>query len=130
MSNLIQQGLTPATRRDLGLNVIDVAGNSVFLANSIKDGSKTGDLFMSADAGTNALLMGDANGDWVRWFAVFARNSVVIGYSPQSRFACSRLHHDASCNREPVRLVRFPLVCWLLVIDAVAEGIHMNYRTV
>ena len=87
MNNLVQQGLAPATQRDLGLKVLDVAGNSVFLANSIKDGSKTGDLFMSADAGTNALLTGDANGDWVRWFAVFARNSVVIGYSPKSRFA-------------------------------------------
>ncbi len=61
MNNLIQQGLTPATQRDLGIKVQDVAGNSVFLANSIKDGSKTGDLFMSADAGTNALLIGDAS---------------------------------------------------------------------
>jgi len=87
LATLVQGGLAPAVQRDLDFPVTNVAGNSVALANGIKDGSKTGDIFMSADAGVNAQLMGADNGDWVRWFAVFARNSMVIGYSPQSRFA-------------------------------------------
>jgi molybdate/tungstate transport system substrate-binding protein len=31
--------------------------------------------------------MGQANGDWVRWYASFGTSPLVIGYNPQSRFA-------------------------------------------
>src|SRR5262249_27892857 len=61
-------------------------GHSVALANALKATTKTGDLFMSADAGVNQTLIGSETGDWVKWFVIFARNSIVLAYSPQSKF--------------------------------------------
>lgn len=45
-----------------------------------------GDLYLSADAEMNRLLLGPVNGAWIGWFVVFARNAVVLAYSPNSRF--------------------------------------------
>ena len=42
---------------------------------------------MSAGADVNQTLMGPENGDWERWFLVFASNEVVIAYSPKSKYA-------------------------------------------
>jgi molybdate/tungstate transport system substrate-binding protein len=86
LTNLVGNGLAPAFERDTGIPVRAVRGHSVALADGIKDGSKVGDIFMSADAEVNAQLMGAANGDWVRWFVVFARNAVVLAFSPRGRF--------------------------------------------
>jgi ABC-type molybdate transport system substrate-binding protein len=46
-----------------------------------------GDLFMSADASVNRTIMGASNGNWVDWSTVFARNEVVLAYSPTNTFA-------------------------------------------
>jgi len=46
----------------------------------------SGDVFLSADAEVNQILLGPTNGDWIRWFVIFARNTVVLAYSPKSRF--------------------------------------------
>src|SRR4051812_28844079 len=86
LTNLVGNGLGPAFERATGIPVRPVRGHSVALADGIKDGSKVGDLFMSADAEVNRQLMAAANGDWVRWFVVFARNAVVLAYSPRGRF--------------------------------------------
>lgn len=32
-------------------------------------------------------MTGPANGSWLRWYAVFAHNAVVLAYGPRSRFA-------------------------------------------
>jgi len=87
VSNLLTGGLEPTVKQTYDITLHDVSGNSVALANSIKNGPLTGDLFMSADASVNQTLMGDANGNWVTWFTVFARNEVVLAYSPTSPFA-------------------------------------------
>jgi molybdate/tungstate transport system substrate-binding protein len=34
----------------------------------------------------NQLLLGPANGEWIKWFVIFACNAVVLAYSPNSRF--------------------------------------------
>ncbi|MGH3778213.1 MAG: extracellular solute-binding protein [Pseudonocardiaceae bacterium] len=83
--NLVNSGLVPAVKEcdDVTLNA--TRGNSVALANGIKDGTLTGDLFMSADAAVNQTLMGASNSNWVDWFMVFARNEVVLAYSPNSQ---------------------------------------------
>lgn len=56
------------------------------VAEQIKAGLLTGDVYMSADAHVNKTLMGPGNGDWVGWFLAFARNQEVISYTPQSPF--------------------------------------------
>jgi molybdate/tungstate transport system substrate-binding protein len=86
-NNFVPLGLTPAVKQTYDITLKDIGGNSVFLTNSIKDRSLTGDLFMSADASVNQTLMGPANGNWVDWFTVFARNQVVLAYDPTSKFA-------------------------------------------
>ncbi len=86
-NNFVPLGLTPAVKQTLGITLHDIGGNSVRLANSIKDHSLTGDLYMSADASVNQTLMGAANGNWVDWFTVVARNQVVLAYDPTSKFA-------------------------------------------
>jgi molybdate/tungstate transport system substrate-binding protein len=53
---------------------------------AIKEQRMSGDVYLSADAEVNQILLGPANGDWVRWFVIFARNALVLAYSPQSRF--------------------------------------------
>jgi molybdate/tungstate transport system substrate-binding protein len=86
LSTLVTGGLTPALARECGVTVTDESGPAVQLAKGIKDGSLTGDVYMSADAHVNKTLMGPSNGDWVRWFLAFARNQMVISYTPQSPF--------------------------------------------
>jgi molybdate/tungstate transport system substrate-binding protein len=84
---LVPLGLTPAVKQAFDITLNDIGGNSVKLANSIKNHSLTGDLYMRADASVNQTLMGPANGNWVDWFTVFARNQVVLAYDPHSKFA-------------------------------------------
>jgi molybdate/tungstate transport system substrate-binding protein len=87
VENLVKDGLAPAAKQTDELTVHNTKGNSVALADSVKARRLSGDLFMSADASVNKTLMGPSNGEWVRWFVVFARNEVVLAYSPKSRFA-------------------------------------------
>jgi molybdate/tungstate transport system substrate-binding protein len=58
----------------------------VALAAAIKAGHLRGDVFLSADAEVNQLLLGPDNGKWISWFVVFACNAVVLAYSPKSQF--------------------------------------------
>lgn len=83
LSALVQNGLTPALA-SRGITIRGVKGNSLTVAGNIDNGSLPADLFGSADANANQLLSGAAHGDKVRWFAVFARNAVVLAYSPKS----------------------------------------------
>jgi molybdate/tungstate transport system substrate-binding protein len=53
---------------------------------AIKDQQMSADVFMSADAQVNQILLGATNDEWIRWFVIFARNAVVLAYSPTSRF--------------------------------------------
>jgi len=86
LSTLVKLGLVPALASECGVTVADQSGPAVQLADEIKAGSLTGDVYMSADAHVNKTLIGLGNGDWVRWFLAFARNEVVISYTPQSPF--------------------------------------------
>jgi molybdate/tungstate transport system substrate-binding protein len=86
LTSLVRQGLGPALSKAHGIVVASEPGHSVALATAIKGGRLRGDLYLSADAEVNQLLLGPANGEWIRWFVVFARNAVVLAYSPKSRF--------------------------------------------
>lgn len=72
--------------KESGITLESESGHSVALAISIKDQRTSDDVFLSADAEVNQILLGPANDDWIRWFVTFARNAVVLAYSPKSRF--------------------------------------------
>lgn len=82
LNGLVQDKLTAAMAA-AGIAIHSEPGASLAAAQKIKDGTPT-DLYATADANTNKVLMGAANGDKVRWFATFASNSVVVAYSPLS----------------------------------------------
>jgi molybdate/tungstate transport system substrate-binding protein len=89
LTDVVRRGLAPALLEAQDIAVSSVPGHSVALASAILDGSLEGDVYLSADANTNALLCGPAAGDLVRWFLVFARNAIVLAYSYSSSFAGS-----------------------------------------
>jgi len=86
LTTLVRQGLGPALYQASGIALESENGHSVALAMAIKDQRTSGDVYLSADAGVNQILLGPTNGDWIRWFVIFARNSIVLAYSPKSRF--------------------------------------------
>jgi molybdate/tungstate transport system substrate-binding protein len=72
--------------QESGITLESESGHSVALAMAIKGQQMSGDVFLSADAEVNQILLGPTNGDWIHWFVIFARNTVVLTYSPKSRF--------------------------------------------
>ena len=76
LTTLVRQGLGPALYQANGIAVESENGHSVALAMAIKDQRISGDVYLSADAGVNQILLGPTNGDWIRWFVIFARNSI------------------------------------------------------
>jgi molybdate/tungstate transport system substrate-binding protein len=105
----------------------------VGLANALRDGSKSADVYMSADAQVNALLMGEANGNLVQRYVVFARNEVVLVYSPKSRHrvefeqaAAGSVPWYEVLRRPGLRLVRGnpnldPLAYYTVLVAQLAE---------
>ncbi|HEY6410021.1 MAG TPA: extracellular solute-binding protein [Ktedonobacteraceae bacterium] len=86
LTSLVRQGIGPALYQESGITLESLSGHSVALATALKDQRTSGDVFLSADAAVNQTLMGPTNGDWIQWFVIFARNAVVLAYSPISRF--------------------------------------------
>ena len=68
-------------------------------------------MFVSATPNVNDTLMGSANGEWVSWYITSRGPSLVIGYSPASRFAAELktkpwyevLRNPASASGAPTR---------------------------
>jgi molybdate/tungstate transport system substrate-binding protein len=85
--NLIERSVGPAFDTASGDRFQGFAGGSKLLANQIKGKLRQGDVFISAVPQVNNSLMGAANGGWVNWYIVFAQSPLVIGYSPDSKFA-------------------------------------------
>ena len=86
LTSLVRRGIGPAMFQESKIALESESGHSVALAMAIKDQRISGDIFLSADAEVNQILLGSTNGDWIRWFIIFARNTVVLAYSPKSRF--------------------------------------------
>ena len=86
LTRLVAAGLAPAFATECEVTVTDHSDPAVLLADEIKNGTVTGDVYMSADAHVNKTLMGNPNGDWVSWYLAFARNQEVISYTPSSPF--------------------------------------------
>jgi molybdate/tungstate transport system substrate-binding protein len=86
LTSLLRKGIGPALQKESGIALESEGGHSVALAMAIKEQRVSGDVFMSADAQVNQILLGATNDDWIHWFVVFARNAAVLAYSPNSRF--------------------------------------------
>jgi molybdate/tungstate transport system substrate-binding protein len=133
VGNFVANGLAPALRRERGIVVHNESGPSVGLANTIRAGDKTADVYMSADAEVNAGLMGSPNGNLISWYVVFAGNSVVLVHSPRSRYlayfkkaADGEIPWYEVLRRPGVRLVRGdpnqdPLAYYTLLVMDLAE---------
>lgn len=85
--NLMEKKVGPAYTQATGYPYEGEGKGSSALANEIKGKLRTPDIFISADANVDKSLMGSANGNYVSWYAPFARTSIVIGYNPSSKFA-------------------------------------------
>ncbi|MBB2179609.1 extracellular solute-binding protein [Gluconacetobacter tumulicola] len=83
--NLMERGIGPAFDATGDDIFRGYAGGSGALVNQIRGGLRRGDVFISADPALNDRL-GAAQGNWVRWYIVFARSPLVIGYNPRSSF--------------------------------------------
>jgi molybdate/tungstate transport system substrate-binding protein len=86
LTSLVRKGIGPALYQERGITLESESGHSVALAMAIRDQHVIGDVFLSADAEVNKILLGSTNGDWIHWFVIFARTAVVLAYSPKSRF--------------------------------------------
>lgn len=85
--NTMEQQIGPAFAKATGYGYQGYGAGSTSVANQIKGKLKQGDVFISASPKVNKSLMGAANGSWVSWYGEFATSPLVIGYSPNSRFA-------------------------------------------
>jgi molybdate/tungstate transport system substrate-binding protein len=85
--NLMEKKVGPAYTHATSYPYEGEGKGSTALANEIKGKLRTPDIFISADANVDKNLMGSANGNYVSWYAPFARTSIVIGYNPSSKFA-------------------------------------------
>jgi molybdate/tungstate transport system substrate-binding protein len=84
---LMENDLAPAFTRTSGVAVQGRAGGSVALAHMILDGLQRPDVFVSADPAVNKILLRPGLGPSAPWFLTFAGTTMVLAYSPHSRFA-------------------------------------------
>jgi len=92
----MEKDLGPAFSRATGYRYLGEAKGSLTSANLIKEKLRTPDVFISADATVNHLLMGAENGKLVRWYSTIFGNAMVLGYNPQSRFAAQLMEASGS----------------------------------
>ncbi|HLX07849.1 MAG TPA: extracellular solute-binding protein [Thermoanaerobaculia bacterium] len=87
LAAVMENGLGPAFTRASGFAYQGEAQGSLGAAQLIHDGVRTPDVFISADPLVNdKVLMGPANRNLVRWYAILASSQLVIGYNPRSSF--------------------------------------------
>jgi molybdate transport system substrate-binding protein len=86
LNSVLTRDIGPGFTAATGVPFAHTSGPSVGLANQIRAGQIQPDVFLSADAEVNNVLLGDANGNRARWYLTFARTRMVLAYSPASRF--------------------------------------------
>lgn len=85
--NTMQDAMGPAFTESTDYRFQGFTAGSKKVARNIESKVWAGSVFISARPGVNTTLTGQKNGDWVGWYAVFARSPLVIGYRPDSEFA-------------------------------------------
>jgi molybdate/tungstate transport system substrate-binding protein len=98
--NLMEHDLGPAFAETSGIAVQGRPGGSVALAHMILGGLQIPDVFVSADPSVNGLLSHPSSGPSAPWFLTLARTTMVIGYSPSSRFASA--FREVAAGRRPL----------------------------
>jgi len=83
---VMERSVVPALAKR-GITVNGEARGSAALANFIKAGLRSPDVFISADPRLIDGLMGAANKNLVTWYLTFAATRLVVGYAPKSTFA-------------------------------------------
>ncbi|MDQ6893957.1 MAG: extracellular solute-binding protein [Acidobacteriota bacterium] len=87
LGGLMEKSVGPEFEKSSGYPFQGEGNGSVAAARMIKDGLRTPDAFISADAAVNSkILMGAENRNLVDWYATFASSGLVLGYNPKSRF--------------------------------------------
>ncbi len=81
---LMERTIGPAFTKATHVEFAGEAKGSIALANAIRDGIRTPDVFISADPLAIAPLVAAGK---ARWYASFATARLQIGYSPRSPFA-------------------------------------------
>lgn len=97
LAGIFEHQVKPSFERQTGFTFQGEGKGSIALANLIRDGVRTPDVFISADPSVNSTLMGQGNGDLVGWWMTFASSELVVGWSPSSRFASA--FHEAQAGR-------------------------------
>jgi molybdate/tungstate transport system substrate-binding protein len=88
LTTTMEHKLAPNFQKTTGVKVNGEGAGSSELAQEMKSGLRQPDVFISASPSVNeTLLMGTANHHLVNWYLTFARDQLVIAYSPSSRFA-------------------------------------------
>ena len=85
--HLMEKKVGPAFTQATGYPYVGEGKGSSALAKEIEGKLSFPDVFISASPSVNTTLMGAANGNYVSWYVPFIRSSLVIGYSPKSKFA-------------------------------------------
>jgi molybdate/tungstate transport system substrate-binding protein len=81
--------LAPRFEAVTGDRFVGVAGGSLGLAHQIADGVRQGDVMVSAGTEAQSVL---TDAGRARWYAVFAKAPLVLGYEPGGRFAAALRH--------------------------------------
>ncbi len=87
LTNLMEHALGPAFTKAQGDRFQGIGAGSDELVSQIKGKVRQGDVFISASPKADKKLQGAANGDYVSWYATFAKAPLLIAYNPRSRFA-------------------------------------------
>src|SRR5258708_115016 len=86
LTALFEKKVGPAFAAASGFEFQGEGKGSVAIANLIKGKVRTPDVLVSADPTVNLSLHGASNGDYVQWWAPFARTEMVVAWGLKSRF--------------------------------------------
>jgi molybdate/tungstate transport system substrate-binding protein len=87
MTKVMEQKIGPQADSALGIHFQGEGKGSTALAQMMRSGLRTPDVFISAAPSANNLLMGASNHNLVKWYLALAQDQLVIAYSPKSKFA-------------------------------------------
>jgi molybdate/tungstate transport system substrate-binding protein len=83
LNNVMERKLGPAFKKATGDGFSHYGTGATKLAHAIAGGTRTGDVYISANTTANKILMPKQES----WYAVFARSPIVLAYNPKSKFA-------------------------------------------
>ncbi|KPV44788.1 molybdenum ABC transporter substrate-binding protein [Alicyclobacillus ferrooxydans] len=87
MTKVMEQKIGPQADSRLHIKYQGEGAGSTALAQMIKSGLRTPDVFISASPSADKMLMGASNHNLVNWYLALAQDQLVIAYNPKSPFA-------------------------------------------